>query len=91
MATQAQIDELYGKGINEVKSANLDDNAKKAIYKLVGADSDNKIDGQEISIADITITNNQIASITVKIGDKYYKYVSSTNTWAATTAPTTTL
>ncbi len=90
VATQAQIDEIYGKGIDDVKPANLDADAKKAIYKLVGADSNNKIDGQEISIADITITNNQIASITVKIGDKYYKYVSSTNTWAASTAPTTT-
>lgn len=90
VATQAQIDELYGKGINEVKKNNIDDNAKSAIYKLVGADSNNKIDGQEIGIADITITNNQITSITVQIGDKYYKYVSSTNTWEATTAPTTT-
>lgn len=90
VATQAQIDELYGKGIDDVKKNNLDDNAKKAIYKLVGADSNNKIDGQEISIADITITSNQISSITVKIGDKYYKYDSSTNTWAASTAPTTT-
>lgn len=90
VATQAQIDELYGKGDNKVEASDINADAKKAIFKLVGADSDDKIDGQKIDISAITITNNQITDITVKIGDKYYKYVSSTNTWAATTAPTTT-
>lgn len=90
VATQAQIDELYGKGDNTVEKNDITADVKKEIFKLVGADTNNKIDGQEIGIADITITNNQITDITVKIGDKYYKYVSSTNTWAASTAPTTT-
>lgn len=89
VATQAQIDELYGKGDNKVEASDINADAKKAIFKLVGADSDDKIDGQKIDISAITITNNQITDITVKIGDKYYKYVSSTNTWAATTAPST--
>ena len=90
VATQAQIDELYGKGDNKVEAGDINADAKKAIFKLVGADSDDKIDGQKIDISAITITNNQITEITVQIGDKYYKYTSSNNTWAATTAPTTT-
>jgi len=88
VATQAQIDELYGKGDNDVTKADITKTeVKKEIFKLVGAVSDNKIDGQEIDISDITITSNQITDITVKIGDKYYKYTSTSNTWAATTAP----
>lgn len=88
VATQAQIDELYGKGDNEVTKNDITTSeVKKEIFKLVGAVSGNKIDGQEIDISDITITSNQITDITVKIGDKYYKYTSTSNTWAATTAP----
>ena len=88
VATQAQIDELYGKGDNEVSKADITtSDVKKEIFKLVGAVSGNKIDGQEIDISDITITSNQITDITVKIGDKYYKYTSTSNTWAAATAP----
>ena len=88
VATQAQIDELYGKGDNDVTKNDITKTeVKKEIFKLVGAVSDNKIDGQEIDISDITITSNQITDITVKIGDKYYKYTSTSNTWAATTAP----
>lgn len=88
VATQAQIDELYGKGDNDVSKADITkDEVKKEIFKLVGAVSGNKIDGQEIDISDITITSNQITDITVKIGDKYYKYTSTSNTWAAATAP----
>ena len=88
VATQAQIDELYGKGDNDVTKTDITKTeVKKEIFKLVGAVSDNKIDGQEIDISDITITSNQITDITVKIGDKYYKYTSTSNTWAATTAP----
>ena len=88
VATQAQIDELYGKGDNAVSKTDITkDEVKKEIFKLVGAVSGNKIDGQEIDISDITITSNQITDITVKIGDKYYKYTSTSNTWAATTAP----
>lgn len=88
VATQAQIDELYGKGDNDVSKTDITkDEVKKEIFKLVGAVSGNKIDGQEIDISDITITSNQITDITVKIGDKYYKYTSTSNTWAATTAP----
>ena len=88
VATQAQIDELYGKGDNEVSKADITTSeVKKEIFKLVGAVSGNKIDGQEIDISDITITSNQITDITVKIGDKYYKYTSTSNTWAAATAP----
>ena len=88
VATQAQIDELYGKGDNDVSKTDITkDEVKKEIFKLVGAVSGNKIDGQEIDISDITITSNQITDITVKIGDKYYKYTSTSNTWAAATAP----
>lgn len=88
VATQAQIDELYGKGDNEVTKADITKNeVKSEIFKLVGAVSGNKIDGQQIDISDITITSNQITDITVKIGDKYYKYTSTSNTWAAATAP----
>ena len=88
VATQAQIDELYGKGDNDVSKADITkDEVKKEIFKLVGAVSGNKIDGQELDISDITITSNQITDITVKIGDKYYKYTSTSNTWAAATAP----
>ncbi len=88
VATQAQIDELYGKGDNDVSKADITkDEVKKEIFKLVGAVSGNKIDGQQIDISDITITSNQITDITVKIGDKYYKYTSTSNTWAAATAP----
>jgi type IV pilus assembly protein PilA len=90
VATQAQIDELYGKGDDTVEAGDITADVKKEIFKLVGADTNNKIDGQVIDISAITITNNQITEITVKIGDKYYKYSSSNNTWAATTAPTTT-
>ena len=90
VATQAQIDELYGKGNNNVKSSDINADVKKEIFKLVGADSNNKIDGQAIDISAITISSNQITEITVKIGDKYYKYTSSSNTWAAASAPSTT-
>ena len=90
VATQAQIDELYGKGNNNVKASDINADVKKEIFKLVGADSDNKIDGQAIDISAITISSNQITEITVKIGDKDYKYTSSSNTWAAASAPSTT-
>lgn len=89
VATQAQIDELYGKGDDKVEKADITKNdVKKEIFKLVGAVSDNKIDGQELDITDIKITNNQIDSIIVQIGSKYYKYTSGSNTWEATTSKT---
>ncbi|SCX98796.1 prepilin-type N-terminal cleavage/methylation domain-containing protein [Lachnospiraceae bacterium XPB1003] len=89
VATQAQIDELYGKGDDKVEKSDINKNdVKKEIFKLVGAVSDNKIDGQELDIKDIKITNNQIDSIIVQIGSKYYKYTSSSNTWEATSSTT---
>ena len=89
VATQAYIDELYGKGNDNVQKGDvLDDagNGKKAIFKLVGTTSDYKIDGQKIDITDLAITENQITSITVTITPdggtaKTYKYNSTKNEW----------
>lgn len=89
VATQAEIDELYGKGNDNVQPADIKDAQKAAIYKLVGAtqatgETTYKIDGQEISIKAMTISGNQLTGIIVQIGDKYYKYTSGSNTWEAT-------
>ncbi len=89
VATQAQIDELYGKGDDEVtqddimKTANLE-----AIYKLVCGNKEGTLDGQTVTIEEVTITKNQIMDITVGITPassvkKKYKYDSSNNTWSS--------
>ena len=90
VATQAIIDELYGKGDDTVDSSDIiGKDAENEIYALVGADkgSDNKykIDGQEVKIAAMKTSSNQLTDIIVTIGGKNYKYTSSSNTWAATT------
>ena len=87
VATQAYIDELYGKGNDNVKNTDvLTADGKKAIFKLVGTASGNKIDGQTIDITALSINENQITSITVTITPdggtaKTYKYNSAKNEW----------
>ena len=87
VATQAYIDELYGKGKDTVKDTDvLTTEGKAAIFKLVGTTSDNKIDGQKIDITSLTIKENQITAITVTITPdggtaKTYKYDSTKNEW----------
>ena len=87
VATQAYIDELYGKGNDNVKDTEvLTNDGKKAIFKLVGTASGNKIDGQTIDITALSINENQITSITVTITPdggtaKTYKYNSAKNEW----------
>ena len=91
VATQAEIDELYGKGNSDVKKTDVGTDQKKAIYKLVGATengSNYEIDGQAIAITDMKIESNQLTQIIVQIGTKYYKYTSSNNTWEASTTGT---
>ena len=91
VAAQAQIDELYGKGNDSVDNDTINDNDKNknegAILNLVCGNKEGKLDGQTISIEDVTIKNNQITSITVGIKPasgtmKKYKYDSNNNTWA---------
>ena len=82
VAVQAEVDELYGKGNDDVKWSDV--SAKEAdIFKLVGADADNKLDGQVLKLESGTVSSNQVQEIVVSIGGKKYEYKSSSNTWEA--------
>lgn len=82
VAVQAEVDELYGKGNDDVKWSDV--SAKEAdIFKLVGADADNKLDGQALKLESGTVSSNQVQEIVVSIGGKKYEYKSSSNTWEA--------
>ena len=88
VATQAYLDELYGKNgtkLNDDSATFLTADAKKRIFSLVGTTSDNKIDGQPIDITAVKVKESQITSITVTINGKKYSYSSSTNTWEGET------
>ena len=82
VAVQAEVDELYGKGNDDVKWSDV--SAKEAdIFELVGADADNKLDGQTLKLESGTVSSNQVQEIVVSIGGKKYEYKSSSNTWEA--------
>ena len=85
VAVQAEIDELYGKGDDDVTWTEVSAKAD-AIFKLVGTDTAHKLDGQELKLVAGTISNNQLTGIIVSVGGKKYKYTSSSNTWEPTTA-----
>ncbi len=92
VAVQSEVAELYGKGNDTVEGTDITgttDEAKAAlaqVFKLVGATKDGndyKLDGQIITIAGLTITNNQVTEIKVTIDGKGYSYNSSKNEWSS--------
>ena len=92
VAVQSEIAEIYAKGDDTVEGTDLTgdtDDAKanlERMFKLVGAAKEGnvyKLDGQEISISNLNIQNNQVMGITVTIAGKAYTYSSNTNEWTS--------
>ena len=82
VAVQAEVDELYGKGDDDVTWEEVK-KEKADIFKLVGADKDDKLDGQKLELTEGTVSSNQVQQIVVTIAGKAYEYKSSSNTWEA--------
>ncbi len=82
VAVQAEVDELYGKGDDDVTWEEVK-KEKADIFKLVGADKDDKLDGQKLELTSGTVSSNQVQEIVVSIAGKQYEYKSDKNTWAA--------
>ena len=76
VATQSMIAEMYGKSESITEGANGTVVGKNdAILKLVGADSNNKVDGKSVALKDVSIdSNNQITKIVVTIDGSDYTY-----------------
>ncbi len=98
VAVQSVLAELYSKS----EDPNSVTGAKEGtVLGLIGAGSDNKLDGKTIDIDSVSFAKKydkdkvdkdmyQLTGITVKIEDSYYTYTSTSNTWeASTTAPST--
>lgn len=72
VAAQSVVAEMYGKG--ETIDNNSVVGKNNEILKLVGADSSGNIDGKAVSVTSVTVTNNQVTGIVVKIADSNYTY-----------------
>ena len=72
VAAQSIVAEMYGKGEEITNDAVVGKNDE--ILKLVGADSSGNIDGKAVSVTGVTVTNNQVTGIVVKIADSNYTY-----------------
>ncbi len=82
VAAQSEIAELYAKSSGDVTWPNLtSDDAKKAIFKLVGATDAGVLDGQQITFEAGKVENNQLTFLKITIGGRYYCYSSDTNEW----------
>ncbi len=83
VATQSIVAEMYGKTSDpSTITGNAVIEKKGNILKLIGADSNNKVDGKVIDITKVKLdTAYQIEEIAITIDGKYYYYSTSDNNW----------